>query len=188
MTAADPASSEGARVKMRALEDRLREQSDGVTDCTDNIQEMINLSSLDPRDAEIATLRKPLNSGELTQFREDMIHCGVQFAINQWMDNRKWALPEPDARDADAGYWMNKCEEALKRSGENKARADAAVAEIATLRAALDPFADCVNEGWAPDELKDDDVVMVRVKHHQGYTLKVSDFRRAAAIKQAEGK
>jgi hypothetical protein len=55
----------------------------------------------------------------------------------------------------DGGYWMNKCEEALKRSGENKARADAADAEIATLREALEPFAkfaDVLNEQM-PDDL-----------------------------------
>jgi hypothetical protein len=53
------------------------------------------------------------------------------------------ALPDDPASGEreDAGYWMNKCEEALKRSGENKARADAADAEVAALREALEKAA-----------------------------------------------
>lgn len=98
------------------------------------------------------------------------------------------AFNAADPRDAEIATLMQKLTEdqlVIDQLGHEK---EGYAEDIATLRAALDPFADCVNEGWAPDELKDDDVVMVRVKHHQGYTLKVSDFRRAAAIKQAETK
>lgn len=41
---ADPASSEGVDARLRALRDKLRELSDSASDCTEVIQEIINLS------------------------------------------------------------------------------------------------------------------------------------------------